>query len=191
MRRMIAAMKVSLDGRMEGPDGVADWVEAWSEDYDLTGRIDACVLGGGMYPGYETYWSGVREAPEAPTPVTGRPPTAGERDWARVIAGIPHFVLSRSMDTARWPSTRFLRGIADVAALKRQAGRDIYLLGGGATVVACLDAGLVDELRLIVYPLVAGDGRSLFEAARRRHHLRLQHAQALPGGRVSLAYAAG
>ena len=41
-------MKISLDGKTEGPDGLADRVEAWSEDYGLTPQIDACVLGGGM-----------------------------------------------------------------------------------------------------------------------------------------------
>lgn len=55
MRKLISGMKISLDGRMEGPDGYADWVTAWSEDYGLTPHIDACLLGGGMYPGYEQY----------------------------------------------------------------------------------------------------------------------------------------
>jgi len=55
MRKLIAGMKVSVDGKMEGPEGYADWVEAWSEDYGLTEQIDACVVGGGMYPGYEQY----------------------------------------------------------------------------------------------------------------------------------------
>jgi hypothetical protein len=43
-------MKVSLDGKIEGSEGYADWVETWSEDYGLTSQIDACVLGAGMYP---------------------------------------------------------------------------------------------------------------------------------------------
>ena len=46
MRKLIAAMKISIDAKMEGPDGTADWVEAWSDDYGLTPHIDACVLGG-------------------------------------------------------------------------------------------------------------------------------------------------
>ena len=51
MRKLISAMKVSVDGKIAGPEGSdADWVEAWSEDYGLTPQIDACVVGGGMYP---------------------------------------------------------------------------------------------------------------------------------------------
>jgi hypothetical protein len=57
MRKLIAGMKISADGKVEGPEGFADWVESWSEDYGLTEQIDACVLGGGMYPGYERYWT--------------------------------------------------------------------------------------------------------------------------------------
>ncbi len=50
MRKLIAAMKTSVDGKIEGADGYADWVDAWSEDYGLTSQIDACLLGGQMYP---------------------------------------------------------------------------------------------------------------------------------------------
>ena len=46
MRKLIAAMKLSVDGRSEGTEGYADWVEAWSEDHGLMDRIDACLLGG-------------------------------------------------------------------------------------------------------------------------------------------------
>ena len=45
MRKLITAMKVSVDGKMEGAQDMADWVEAWSDDYGLTSEVDACVLG--------------------------------------------------------------------------------------------------------------------------------------------------
>ena len=50
MRKLIAGMKISVDEKIEGPDGTADWVEAWSDDYGLTPQIDACVLGGRYVP---------------------------------------------------------------------------------------------------------------------------------------------
>ena len=46
MRKLIAGLKISLDAKTEGAEGIADWVDAWSEDYGLTERVDACVLGG-------------------------------------------------------------------------------------------------------------------------------------------------
>jgi len=190
MRRIIAGLKVSLDGMLDGPEGMADWVDAWSEEYGLTGSIDACLLGGGMYPGYERYWSGVLAAPEVPAWIRGTPPTEDELAWARSIAGMPHYVLSRSMASAQWPGTRFLRDLGAVAALKRAPGRDIYLMGGARVTSALLDAGLVDEIRLLSYPVIVGEqGRPLFGATTRRRALALREVRDLPDGRVGMTYA--
>lgn len=189
MRNLIAGMKVSLDGKTQGSEGIADWVEGWSDDYGLTPQIDACLLGGGMYPTYEEYWTAIQQEPGQPHPLSGELPTEGEIEWARFSATIPHYVLSSTQTATRWAHTRFLRGLDEVAALKRQPGRDIYLVGGGRTVAGLIDAGLVDELRLIVYPLIAGDGPALFTAARDRRGVELRTVEQLAGGRLRVAYA--
>jgi len=188
MRKLIAGMKISVDGKMEGPEGTADWVKAWSDDYDLTTQIDACVLGGGMYPGYEGYWTGIRNEPDKPAWITGSAPTSAEVEWARFAARTPHYVLSRTLTSAQWPNTSFVRGLDEIAALKQQPGKDIYLIGGARTTTSLIDAGLVDELRLIVYPLIAGEGKALFATTERRRGLGLQKVQQLPDGCVSLIY---
>jgi dihydrofolate reductase len=188
MRNLIAAMKVSLDAKTQGPEGIADWVEAWSEDFGLTPQIDACLLGGGMYPGYETYWTAIRTKPDTPAWITGEPPTPGEQEWARFTETTPHYVLSSTLQTATWPNTSFLRSVEDVAALKQQPGKDIYLVGGARMTTSMIDAGLVDELRLITYPLIAGSGSdALFEAAQRRG-LGLRTVRQLDGGKVASTY---
>ncbi|MGE5275493.1 MAG: dihydrofolate reductase family protein, partial [Acidobacteriota bacterium] len=127
MRKLLAGMKISLDGKMEGPEGAADWVEAWSEDYGLMPQIDACLLGGGMYPGYEGYWTGIRNEPDKPAWITGSAPTPAEIEWARFAGVTPHYVLSSKLTSARWPNTRFVRGLDEIAALKQRPGKDIYL----------------------------------------------------------------
>jgi dihydrofolate reductase len=188
MRKMIGAMKISIDGKTEGPEGYADWVDAWSDDFGLTSQIDACVLGGGMYPNYELYWTGIQDAPGEPNPMGVGIPTQAELEWARFAAVTPHYVLSRTLASAKWPQTTFLRGLDEIAALKHeQSGKDIYLMGGAGIVRACLKAELVDELRFIVHPLIAGAGTPLFTAPE-RHGLDLLDVEALPGGRVSLFY---
>jgi dihydrofolate reductase len=191
MRKLIAGMKTTADGRMEGPEGIADWVEAWSEDYGLTPQIGACVLGGGMYPGYERYWTGIRNEPDTPAWITGKAPTPAEIEWAHFAVQTPHYVLSRTLTSALWPNTRFLQGLEDIAALKQQPGKDIYLMGGARVTASLIDARLVDELRLIVYPLIAGAGKPLFAASERRHKLELRKVQQLEGGRLSLIYGIG
>ena len=189
MRKLIAAMKTSVDGKIEGADGYADWVDAWSEDYGLTSQIDACLLGGQMYPGYELYWSAIQQnEPGEPLPMTGSPPTAAEVAWARFAAQTPHYVLSNTLTSAAWPNTSFVRGLEDIAALKQQPGKDIYLMGGAQITGSLIDAGLVDELRLIVFPLIAGRGKELFAATGSRRGLGLREAQPLHDGRVSLIY---
>jgi|SRR5215831_2773979 len=191
MRKLIAAMKLSTDGKVTGPEGYADWVEAWSDDYGLMPQVDACVLGGGMYPGYEQYWTSIRNEPDKPAWITGSAPTPAEVEWARFAARTPHYVLSTKLSSAGWPNTSFVRGLEEVAALKRQSGKDIYLVGGAGTAASLIDAGLVDELRLIVYPLIAGEGKALFATPGRRRQLEVRKVQQLQSGRVSLIYGVG
>jgi dihydrofolate reductase len=191
MRKLIAGMKISVDGKMEGPDGTADWVEAWSDDYGLMQRVDACVLGGGMYPGYENYWTAIQNEPNKPAWITGSAPTQAEIEWANFAAQTPHYVLSSTITSALWPKTSFLRGLEEITALKELPGKDIYLIGGARTTASAIDAGLVDELRLIIYPLIAGDGKALFAATEHRRELELQKVQQLQGGRLSLIYGIG
>lgn len=187
MRRLIAGMKISVDGKTESGHGMADWVDAWSEDYGLTPEIDACVLGAGMYPGYERYWTAIRNDPDTPAWITGSPPTPAEIAWSKFVTRTPHYVLSNTLTSTAWPQTRFLKSAEDVAALKRQPGKDIYLVGGAQTTASPTEAGLVDELRLLIYPLVAGGGKSLF-ATMQRHKLDLRKAQPMPDGRIHLVY---
>jgi len=189
MRKLIAGMKISVDGKTEGPEGFADWVDAWSDDYGLTPHIDACLLGGRMYPGYEQYWTAIQNQPDQPLPMTGKLATLEELLWARFAQQTPHYVLSNSVTSAAWPRTRFVRRLEHIAALKQEPGKDIYLMGGARIVASLTNAGLVDELRLIVCPLIAGEGTSLFETTTHRRGLTLQSVLQLQGGRVCLVYA--
>lgn len=189
MRKLIAAMKLSVDGKSEGPEGFADWVEAWSEDYGLTSRIDACLLGARMYSGYEQYWTAIRRSPNAPLPMTARMPAPAELEWSDFAQRTPHYVLSRSMASAQWPNTTILRSLDQVSALKRQPGKDIYLMGGAMLTASLIDAGLVDEFHVISYPLLAGPGKALFGQLERRHQLQLLRFRDLGAGRFSMSYA--
>jgi dihydrofolate reductase len=189
MRKLIAGFKVSVDGKIEGPQGYADWVAAWSEDYGLSGQIDACIVGGGMYPGYEKYWSAIQAAADSPLPMTGKLPTPAEVKWGHFAARTPHYVVSTTLAQAQWAKTSFLRSLEEVAALKMRAGKDIYLMGGGRIAAALIDEGLVDELRLILHPLIAGPGKALFATTLHRKTLALRKAQELGDGLVSLVYA--
>ena len=180
-------MKLSLDGKAEGADGTADWVEAWSDDYGLLPHVDAVLLGAGMYPGYEQYWTGIRNEPERVAWITGKPPTAAELEYSSFASRTPHYVLSRTLTNAAWSNTRFVKSFDEVAALKQQPGKDIYLAGGARTTSGLIEAGLVDELRLIVYPLIAGAGKALLPGEQRRE-LELREVRPYGRGRVWMSY---
>src|ERR1041384_2628163 len=120
MRRLIAAMKLSLDGKYADAEGYPDWVQAWSDDYEVSANADACLLGGDMYGGYQAFWTAVQAGAGETLPGVGRPPTAGEVEYGRFVARTPHYVLSGTMTSALWPQTRFLRTVREVAALKQE-----------------------------------------------------------------------
>ncbi len=123
--------------------------------------------------------------------MTGNVPTPAEVEYARFAAQIPHYVLSSTLTSALWSRTSFIRGLEEIAILKQQPGKDIYLVGGARTAASLIDAGLVDELRLIVYPLIAGEGKALFATTEHRRGLELQNVQQLQGGRISVIYGIG
>ena len=188
MRKLLAGMQISLDGKITGPDGYADWVADWSDHYGVMARVDACLLGAGMYPGYEQYWTAIRDAPDQPLPMTGKLPARAEVDYARFMARTPHYVLSSKLDSKSWAHTSFLRSVNEVRALKERPGKDIYLIGGARIVSSLLDLGLVDELQLEVHPLIAGGGLSLFVASEQRNTLKLSDVRKLQSGNVGMSY---
>ncbi|NUO74731.1 MAG: dihydrofolate reductase [Lysobacter sp.] len=189
MRKIIAALQVSLDGLIEGPQGELDWVDSWEDRFEVCGQVDACLLGGGMYLGYEAYWSAIQADPTAVLEFTGRAPTPQEVDYARFAAATEHVVLSRSLERADWPQTRIVRDIADIRTLKSGRGHDMHAVGGAAFVASLINADLVDELRLIVNPILLGPGKRLFGEVATRHALRLLGTRVLEGGAVRMDYA--
>lgn len=78
MRKIIAALVVSLDGFIEGPNGELDWIETWEDAFDLLAQIDTCILGRRMYPGYEQYWGAILADPKGVLPFSGKVATSGE-----------------------------------------------------------------------------------------------------------------
>ena len=107
------------------------------------------------------------------------------------FAMVSSYVLSSTLRSAQWPNTRFVRTLGEIEALKSGPGKDIYLVGGARTTAGLIDAGLVDELRLIVYPLIVGPGKALFATAERRRALELRGAEPIPGGLLRLTYGIG
>ena len=188
MRKIIAALQVSLDGFIEGPNGELDWVETWEDLFDLLPRVDTCILGRGMYPGYERYWRAVLANPEGILPFTGRVASKGEVDYAHFADETPHIVLSKTLDKAVWKNTRVVRDVEEIREMKRQPGKDMHAVGGATLVSSLMNVGLIDELRLVVQPTILGKGKALFKDVKERHALKLLGVKPLKSDMVRLTY---
>ena len=186
-RDFVAAIQVSLDGYMQGANGEVDWVDSWSDALDLIPGADAAVLGGGMYPGYEQLWGSIASDPQSGKAMLGREVTEGEIDYARWTQASPHYVLSSTLADVNWPHARPVHDLAGLRTLKEQAGGDVYVVGGPTLVSSLLNAGLVDELRLIVHPIILGDGKGPFTGLS-RHALQLSGSEASRSGRLVIRY---
>jgi dihydrofolate reductase len=150
---------VTLDGVMEDPGGAEDFEHGgWSFKFDRGDdgdrfkldevmQADAHLLGRVTYEGFAAAW----------------PSRSGE--FADKINGMRKYVVSTTMDTAEWDNSTVIKGdlAEEVSKLKREIDGDILVAGSATLVQALVERDLVDEYRLMVFPVVLGSGRRLFE----------------------------
>jgi dihydrofolate reductase len=188
-RSLISAMQVTLDGYSS--EGDAEWVDSWADGLGLLPPVDAFVLGGGMFPQYEQFWATILDDPDTAADVLGRDPYPREVAYARLAAETPHLVLSKTLTGATWPTARIVDSIDEIRALKQQPGKAVYVVGGPGLVTSLINEGLLDELRLIVHPVVVGGGTTLFTGLVEPRALELASAEPTATGRVILTYRVG
>jgi dihydrofolate reductase len=181
MRKIFAFIMTTLDGYYEGPNQEFDfWVvdEEFEEfSVEQLDEVDALLFGRVTYEGMAAYW---------PTP-------AGKQDDPRVAArmnGLSKIVVSRTLDKAEWANTRLIKDdvTQELTALKQQPGKDIAILGSSDLTVSLLELGLVDEVRIMVNPVVLGAGKSVFRTAGERISLKLLRSRPFDSGNVLLYY---
>lgn len=174
MRRIIESTLVSVDGVVSDP---GRWAmryrdaEVVGDALARLGDTDTLLLGRGVYQAFAATWPGLRN------------PFADRMNTIRKL------VFSSTLDSAEWSNTTLVRGdsLAEVEKLKKGDGGDIALFGHGRFARALLDAGLVDELRLSVHPVLAGSGSLLFSEGETKG-LKLVDTTVLGTGVVVLCY---
>jgi dihydrofolate reductase len=178
MRKVVGSLFLSLDGVMEAP-------ETWHFPYfnDEMGAVigqaiassDAFLLGRRTYEEWAAFW-----------------PTQSSEDnpMAQAINTTPKFVASTTLDEVSWENSTLLQGnVAEaVSQLKRQPGKDISISGSATLVRSLLADGVLDELRLMIHPLVVGRGRRLFEDGAAQTPLELVESHTFTTGVLNLAY---
>lgn len=184
----MAALQISLDGYVQGAGGEVDWVDSWNDALDLVPDADAAVIGGGTYPGYEQLWGTIATRPQDGTAMLGRAATEGEVEYARWTQKTPHYVLSTTLDAVGWQTARLMRDIGELRSLKEQPGGAVYVIGGAALISSLLNARLIDEVRLIVHPIILGGGKAPFSGVKGRRTFELIQYRPGRSGRVVLGY---
>jgi dihydrofolate reductase len=185
MRRIIASVNMTLDGYMEGPKGEGDlgWLMPFVPEQVpdnqamLLDEIDTILLGSKTYRGFAGYWPFEEgEFADAmnkpPKLVFGSPGSLTETPWGE-------FGNAELVD-------------ADVEAkvreLKAGEGKDMVILASGGLMSSFLNAGLVDELRIGVCPVVLGDGTPYFRGIDKQVTLELAEAKPYPAGATLMTY---
>lgn len=186
MRKLIVAMQISLDGFVVGENNDMHWIatdtpEIWDDLFEMLEDVDLFLLGRGMYAGYRDYW-------KKALGVTGF--SENEVKYARLAATAPHIVFSSTLKDPQWENTRIMNGnvVDEVRKIKEQPGKGIYVVGGARFAGTLIEAGLVDEYRLTVNPIIVGKGKSLFQNVTRQRELELLEIKQMPGGVVVLRY---
>jgi dihydrofolate reductase len=183
MRKLVVTEFISLDGVMEAPGGDDGYVHgAWTMPYfcDEVGAFktaelmaaDALLIGRTTYDGFAAAW------PER----SGDPFTEKMNTMAK-------YVVSSTLTDPTWANTTVLGGdaVAAVRAVKEQAGDDILLAGSASLAKTLLAAGLVDELRLAMFPVVLGLGKTLFEPGMRLN-FEVAESSVAPTGVILTSY---
>ena len=178
MRKVVAVELVSVDGVMESPE---EWAFSYSneemEEANASGMAasDALLLGRVTYEGLAAFW---------PNQPAGTP-------MVDYINSVAKFVVSGTLkEPLEWNNSALIKGdpAEGIAELKRQPGKDITIIGSGALVGSLLEDGLLDELRLMVHPIVLGSGKRLFEDGGDRRALELVESRTFGTGVVYLIY---
>jgi dihydrofolate reductase len=184
MGRIVVTEYMSVDGVVQAPSGTETFERVgWTDDFsrgpegeqfkvDETMASDALLLGRVTYDEFAAVW----------------PHVPGE--FADTFNALPKYVVSSTLESPEWNNTTVLRGdvVEEVTKLKEGYERDIVVHGSPQLAQALVEHDLVDELRLLLYPVIVGAGKRLFADTTRKQNLRLVETKTFDDGVHLLIY---
>jgi dihydrofolate reductase len=184
MGKIVVTEFISLDGVIEDPGGAEDYRHGgWTFEFERGAdgdkfkleEAEAQLLGRVTYEGFAAAW----------------PKMEDEAGFAAKMNGMPKYVVSSTLERADWQNTTVLSGdpADSVATLKDEVDGVILVAGSASLVKALIESDLVDELRLMVFPLLLGQGKRLFPEGEAKHRLQLAEAKTVGDGISLLRYA--
>lgn len=175
MRKVIVSEFLSLDGVIEAPAWTFQFFgeEQAKFKFDELFASDALLLGRVTYEGFAEAWPGRTD----------------EQGFADRMNSLPKYVVSTTLETAEWNNSHLIKeNIAEeVARLKEQPGENILVYGSGKLVQTLMEHDLVDEYRLMIFPIALGSGQRFF-TEKTKTTLKLADTQLFSTGVVVLTY---
>jgi dihydrofolate reductase len=186
MGRVVVSEFVSLDGVIEDPGGAEDYVHGgWTFKFDRgaegdkfkfdeTMEAEALLLGRVTYEGFAAAW----------------PTMTDEVGFAEKMNSMPKYVVSTTLEEAGWNNSTILKGdvAEEVSKLKEQIGGPLLIAGSAQLAQTLTAQGLVDEYRLMVFPVVLGSGKRLFAESSDATTLKLVDSKTVGDGIALLTY---
>ena len=180
MRKLIASNLMTLDGFFEGPHGL-DWVVLDADFFEYAGMMlreaSTLLFGRKTYEHMAAHW-----------------PTAPADEIANKMNHLPKLVFSRTLDKVEWNNSTLVKGdyAEEVLKWKQQDGQgDLVILGSAMLASHFLQFGLVDEYRVILNPVLLGEGKPLFPDIKKKMNLKLTRTKPLASGVIILYYEKG
>jgi dihydrofolate reductase len=183
MARIVITEFLSLDGVMEAPGGDDNFVRGqWSFEFDRGDegnqfKVEETMGAAGLLLGRRTYEGFAAAWPSR------------EGEFAEKFNNMPKYVVSSTLQDPEWTNTTVLSGgLDDVARIRDEAEGDLLLSGSAQLAAAVVEADLVDELRLMVFPVVLGTGKRLFGDTSDSKKFSLKRSEAVGDGVLVLVY---
>ena len=177
MRRAIVSEFVSVDGVIEDPSWTFQFSSEEQEQFkfDELSASDALLLGRVTYEGFAAAWPQMTEQ-------TG--------EYGAMMNGYPKYVVSTTLEQAEWNNSTIIKENVseEISRLKQQSGKDILVFGSGDLLNTLLEHDLVDEYRLMIFPVVVGSGKRLFGEGVDTTALKLLDTRTFGSGVVLLTY---
>lgn len=184
MRRLTAFNSVSLDGYFADANGDVSWAHQSPDDAEWNAFVAGNASGGGAlvfgritYEMMASFW---------PTPAAAQ----AMPEVAKGMNAMPKYVITRTLTAVSWENANLLRGnlVSKIRKLKEEPGPDLTILGSGSIVSQLAVAGLIDELQVVVIPVVLGKGRPLFSGVKKAISFKLLQSRTFGNGNVLLSY---
>ena len=185
MRKIVASLFITLDGVVEAP-GTGDTTlpekRGWSMPFadDDVGQVigagmantDAMLLGRRTYQGFAAFW----------------PNVPADDPFGQIMNNQTKYVVSTTLDKAEWKNSHLIKGnvAEELNKLKQQPGKNINIVGSGTLTRSLIEADLVDELQLMLCPVVLGVGKRLFDHANFTKSMKVLEAKSFDSGMIYL-----